>query len=56
MKWKKFFYRQLCEKAQVPICKSPSCAICTDYKLCFAPEEGEAKVPAIAGVPVRVVQ
>ena len=23
MKWKKFFYRQLCESAGVPICKSP---------------------------------
>ncbi len=39
MKWKKFFYRQLCERAQIPICKSPSCAICTDYPLCFSPED-----------------
>jgi nitrogen fixation protein NifQ len=31
MKWKKFFYRQLCEQAEVLICKSPSCAACTDY-------------------------
>jgi nitrogen fixation protein NifQ len=53
MKWKKFFYRQLCERAEIPICKSPSCAICTDYKVCFAPEEGEAKVPMIPIVPVR---
>lgn len=39
MKWKKFFYRQLCEAAEVLICKSPSCAACTDFKLCFGPEE-----------------
>lgn len=39
MKWKKFFYRQLCEQAQVPLCKSPSCATCTDYAACFGPEE-----------------
>lgn len=38
MKWKKFFYRQLCEQAEVLICKSPSCAACCDYSICFAPE------------------
>jgi len=38
MKWKKFFYRQLCERAGVMICKSPNCADCCDYALCFAPE------------------
>ena len=35
MKWKKFFYRQLCERAEVPICKSPHCAACVDYSVCF---------------------
>ncbi|MRD72385.1 nitrogen fixation protein NifQ [Rhodocyclus tenuis] len=38
MKWKKFFYRQLCARAGIPICKSPHCADCHDYSLCFAPE------------------
>lgn len=38
MKWKKFFYRQLCERAGVPICKSPHCADCCDYRVCFGPE------------------
>lgn len=38
MKWKKFFYRQLCERAGVPICKSPHCAECSDYAVCFGPE------------------
>jgi len=38
MKWKKFFYRQLCEAAEVLICKSPSCAECCDYSVCFGPE------------------
>lgn len=38
MKWKKFFYRQLCERAEVPICKSPHCADCCDYAICFDPE------------------
>jgi nitrogen fixation protein NifQ len=35
MRWKKFFYRQLCLKAEILICKSPSCADCTDLELCF---------------------
>lgn len=38
MKWKKFFYRQLCARAGVPICKSPRCADCCDYQICFGPE------------------
>lgn len=38
MKWKKFFYRQLCQRAGVPICKSPNCADCTDFNFCFGPE------------------
>ncbi len=38
MKWKKFFYRLLCEREAILICKSPSCAVCTDYAQCFGPE------------------
>ncbi len=38
MKWKKFLYRQLCEREQVLICKSPSCAVCSDRPACFGPE------------------
>jgi len=39
MKWKKFFYRQLCQQAEVPICKSPTCRACSDYAQCFNPED-----------------
>lgn len=38
MKWKKFLYRELCKQAEILICKSPSCAVCTDRPLCFGPE------------------
>jgi nitrogen fixation protein NifQ len=38
MKWKKFFYRQLCLKEDILICKSPSCSDCTDHAVCFGPE------------------
>jgi nitrogen fixation protein NifQ len=39
MKWKKFFYRQLCEREGLNACSSPSCAACCDYDKCFGTEE-----------------
>lgn len=42
MKWKKFFYRQLCLREDILICKSPSCAVCSDQALCFGPEDAAA--------------
>lgn len=41
MKWKKFIYRQLCERDGVLVCKSPNCEICTDFAVCFGGEDGE---------------
>ena len=38
MKWKKFLYKQLCEREQIFVCKSPSCAVCCDQPVCFGPE------------------
>ena len=40
MKWKKFLYKQLCEREEVFICKAPSCAVCSDQPVCFGPETG----------------
>lgn len=45
MKWKKFFYRELCERAEVMICKSPSCSECVDFSVCFGLEEGSTRMP-----------
>jgi nitrogen fixation protein NifQ len=42
MKWKKFFYKQLCERADIFICKSPSCGVCIDYDKCFGSEEASS--------------
>lgn len=39
MKWKKFLYKQLCERAEIRVCKSPNCEVCVDYALCFGPED-----------------
>lgn len=38
MKWKKFFYKQLCERMGLSLCKAPSCSACSDYSRCFGPE------------------
>ncbi|MEJ1964606.1 MAG: nitrogen fixation protein NifQ [Gammaproteobacteria bacterium] len=38
LRWKKFFYKQLCDRAETRLCKAPSCAVCSDYALCFGPE------------------
>ena len=39
MKWKKFLYKQLCDKAELLICRAPSCDVCSDYARCFGPED-----------------
>lgn len=39
MKWKKFFYKQLCERAGVNACRAPSCKVCDDYAKCFGAED-----------------
>ena len=39
MRWKKFFYKQLCEGEGLYICKAPVCTECSDYDLCFPGEE-----------------
>ena len=38
MKWKKFLYRQLCEREEILICKAPTCAACGDQSICYGPE------------------
>ena len=41
MKWKKFFYRRLCQLDGVLVCKAPNCEVCTDKAVCFGDENGE---------------
>ena len=53
MKWKKFFYKQLCDRAEVNMCKAPSCQVCDDYHKCFCPED-EAGVGALSAASGQV--
>jgi nitrogen fixation protein NifQ len=38
MRWKKFLYRQVCDRNGGVMCKAPNCGVCSDYALCFAGE------------------
>lgn len=39
MRWKKFFYKELCDRKGGFVCRSPSCAECSEHLHCFGPEE-----------------
>jgi nitrogen fixation protein NifQ len=43
MKWKKYFYRRLCEAEGFSLCTAPNCRECSDFDGCFGPEEGECE-------------
>lgn len=38
MRWKKFFYKQLCEQDGGYVCRSPSCGVCPTYDECYGEE------------------
>jgi nitrogen fixation protein NifQ len=42
MKWKKYFYRRLCELEGFTLCTAPSCRECCDFDRCFGAEDGES--------------
>lgn len=39
MRWKKFFYRQICSDSDFALCLSPTCDECPEREECFAPED-----------------
>ncbi|ARE41297.1 Nitrogenase FeMo-cofactor synthesis molybdenum delivery protein NifQ [Rhodovulum sp. P5] len=44
MKWKRFFYRKLCEAEGFVLCTTPVCTDCSDFDMCFGEETGEARL------------
>ena len=48
MKWKKFFYRTLCQSEGILICKSPVCDACTDFAACFGAEDGHSLLAQVS--------
>lgn len=47
MKWKKFFYRQICRDEGFRLCTSPTCSECDDFAGCFGDESGESLLARI---------
>lgn len=39
MRWKRFLFKQVCDGTGGTMCKSPNCGVCSDYALCFAPDD-----------------
>ena len=48
MRWKKFFYRQICEAEGFSLCSAPHCQVCVDFSSCFSEEDGLSRLAAIA--------
>jgi len=48
MRWKKFFYRRLCEIEGFSLCTAPHCSVCVDFDSCFGDEDGLSRL-AMAG-------
>jgi len=46
MKWKRFFYRKLCEDDGIVMCSTPVCTRCQDFANCFGDETGESRMAA----------
>jgi nitrogen fixation protein NifQ len=47
MRWKRFFYRKLCEAEGFSMCSTPVCSACTDFALCFGEETGESRLAQV---------
>lgn len=44
MRWKRFFYRSLCEDEGLILCTTPVCTECKDFNHCFGDESGESRM------------
>lgn len=44
MRWKRFFYRMLCDDDGLVMCSTPVCSHCGDFDLCFGDESGESRL------------
>lgn len=44
MRWKRFFYRSMCEDDGFVMCTTPVCTECADFDSCFGDESGESRM------------
>lgn len=52
MRWKRFFFRQLCEADGLSHCTSPTCCTCPDVDNCFDPQSAEAMIARSKSAPI----
>lgn len=38
MRWKRYLFKEVCNRNGGLLCKSPNCGVCSDYAFCFAPD------------------
>jgi len=48
MRWKKYFYRQICESEGFVLCSAPHCSVCVDFQSCFGDEDGLSRLATLA--------
>jgi nitrogen fixation protein NifQ len=48
MRWKKFFYRRLCELEGFSLCAAPHCSVFADFASCFGDEDGMSRLAMVA--------
>jgi nitrogen fixation protein NifQ len=44
MRWKKYFYRRICDLEGFSLCAAPHCSVCKDFSSCFGDEEGLSRL------------
>ncbi|RXH38134.1 molybdenum processing protein [Bradyrhizobium nanningense] len=44
MRWKRFFYRMLCENEGLVMCTTPVCDQCNEFNICFGEESGDSRL------------
>ena len=44
MRWKKYFYRRICDLEGFSLCSAPRCSVCGDFSSCFGEEDGMSRL------------
>ncbi len=44
MRWKKYFYRRICELEGFSLCAAPHCSVCADFASCFGDDDGMSRL------------
>ena len=48
MRWKKYFYRRICDLEGFSLCAAPHCSVCKEFSSCFGDEDGMSRLAQIS--------